>query len=76
MTSAIITTDAALTPVGQLVAQFKPTAGVGKNQAVNLVYETLGEGDPLLLLPALSTVSTRGEMRGAQDWLSGIALWQ
>jgi len=35
-----------------------------------VVYETLGEGKPVLLLPAFSTVSTRGEMRGIAERLS------
>lgn len=33
-----------------------------ENQQLRVVYETLGEGVPLLLLPAFSTVSTRLEM--------------
>lgn len=32
------------------------------NQQLRIVYETLGKGSPLLLLPAFSTVSTRLEM--------------
>lgn len=31
-------------------------------QSLQVVYETVGEGHPVLLLPALSTVSTRAEM--------------
>lgn len=37
---------------------------------LTVVYETLGEGTPVLLLPAFSTVSTRGEMRGIARRLS------
>ncbi|MEH1903042.1 MAG: alpha/beta hydrolase [Nostoc sp.] len=33
-----------------------------ENQQLRVVYETLGKGSPLLLLPAFSTVSTRLEM--------------
>lgn len=33
-----------------------------QNQPVRVVYETTGEGLPLLLLPAFSSVSTRGEV--------------
>ncbi|MEB3149761.1 MAG: alpha/beta hydrolase [Sphaerospermopsis sp.] len=33
-----------------------------ENQPLRVVYETLGQGSPLLLLPAFSSVSTRGEM--------------
>ncbi len=29
-----------------------------------IVYETIGKGNPVLLLPAFSTVSSRGEMKG------------
>lgn len=34
-----------------------------ERQQFNITYEVLGEGTPVLLLPAFSTVSTRGEMR-------------
>ncbi|MEA5618218.1 alpha/beta hydrolase [Cronbergia sp. UHCC 0137] len=33
-----------------------------QNQPVRVVYETIGQGSPLLLLPAFSSVSTRGEV--------------
>jgi pimeloyl-ACP methyl ester carboxylesterase len=33
-----------------------------QGQPLRVVYETLGEGIPVLLLPAFSTVSSRGEM--------------
>ncbi|HBB34967.1 MAG TPA: alpha/beta hydrolase [Cyanobacteria bacterium UBA8803] len=39
-------------------------------QQVKVVYETLGEGTPALLLPAFSTVSTRGEMQSLAQHLS------
>ncbi|MBH8571825.1 alpha/beta hydrolase [Nostocaceae cyanobacterium CENA369] len=32
------------------------------NQSLHVVYETIGKGSPLLLLPAFSSVSTRSEM--------------
>ncbi|MBW4645678.1 MAG: alpha/beta hydrolase [Goleter apudmare HA4340-LM2] len=35
-----------------------------ENQQLRVVYETVGQGVPLLLLPAFSTVSSRGEMGG------------
>ncbi|MBD1871428.1 alpha/beta hydrolase [Cyanobacteria bacterium FACHB-471] len=41
-----------------------------KQQAHTVVYETLGQGSPVLLLPAFSTVSTRSEMRGLAERLS------
>lgn len=34
-----------------------------KGKPVTIVYEVLGQGKPLLLLPALSSVSTRSEMK-------------
>ncbi|MBD2691869.1 alpha/beta fold hydrolase [Anabaena catenula] len=33
-----------------------------ENQQLQVIYETLGQGSSLLLLPAFSSVSTRGEM--------------
>ncbi len=41
-----------------------------EGQPLSIIYETLGEGTPVLLLPAFSTVSTRGEMRGIAERLS------
>ena len=35
-----------------------------------VVYETIGEGNPVLLLPAFSTVSSRGEMKGIAQILA------
>ncbi|HTL89198.1 MAG TPA: alpha/beta hydrolase [Leptolyngbya sp.] len=35
-----------------------------KGKPLTLAYEVLGEGTPILLLPALSSVSSRSEMRG------------
>ncbi|MCS6794300.1 MAG: alpha/beta hydrolase [Oscillatoriaceae bacterium SKW80] len=34
-----------------------------KNRSVKIIYEVLGEGTPILFLPAFSTVSSRTEMR-------------
>jgi len=39
-------------------------------QQLPIVYETLGQGPPVLLLPAFSTVSTRAEMRGLAERLA------
>lgn len=33
-----------------------------QGQSITVAYETLGEGEPVLLLPAFSTVSTRAEL--------------
>jgi pimeloyl-ACP methyl ester carboxylesterase len=41
-----------------------------EGQPLTVTYETLGEGTPVLLLPAFSTVSTRGEMGGIAKRLS------
>ncbi len=35
-----------------------------------VVYETIGQGNPVLLLPAFSTVSSRGEMKGIAQILA------
>jgi pimeloyl-ACP methyl ester carboxylesterase len=39
-------------------------------QTHTIVYETLSQGVPVLLLPAFSTVSTRAEMRGIAEQLA------
>lgn len=41
-----------------------------QGQQLQIVYETLGQGTPVLLLPAFSTVSTRGEMAKLAELLS------
>jgi pimeloyl-ACP methyl ester carboxylesterase len=41
-----------------------------QGQSLAVAYEILGEGTPVLLLPAFSTVSTRGEMRPIAERLS------
>ncbi|PIG91188.1 alpha/beta hydrolase [Gloeocapsopsis sp. IPPAS B-1203] len=41
-----------------------------QEQTFTVVYETKGEGTPVLLLPAFSTVSTRAEMRGLAEKLT------
>lgn len=43
---------------------------VWQNQTYSLAYETRGSGTPVLLLPAFSTVSTRGEMQGIAEQLA------
>src|SRR6516225_3369132 len=42
-----------------------------RNRAVVLGIETLGKGPVLLLLPALSSISTRAEMRPLAEQLAG-----
>ena len=41
-----------------------------RDQIVRLGLDRVGEGPPVLLLPALSSISTRGEMRSLQERLS------
>lgn len=41
-----------------------------QGQTFTVAYETRGAGTPVLLLPAFSTVSTRGEMRGLAERLA------
>jgi pimeloyl-ACP methyl ester carboxylesterase len=41
-----------------------------QNQAINVTYEVLGQGHPVLLLPAFSTVSSRFEMQGLAQLLA------
>ncbi len=41
-----------------------------QGQVFNVQYETLGQGTPILLLPALSTVSSRSEMGGIANLLA------
>lgn len=43
---------------------------VWKGKSITVAYEVLGEGQPVLLLPAFSSVSTRGEMRGLATQLA------
>ena len=40
------------------------------DQQYQIVYETIGEGNPVLLLPAFSTVSSRTEMKGIANILA------
>lgn len=41
-----------------------------KGYSTQVIYEVLGEGTPILLLPAFSSVSTRTEMRGVAEALA------
>jgi pimeloyl-ACP methyl ester carboxylesterase len=41
-----------------------------QNQSFAIAYETRGSDSPVLLLPAFSTVSTRGEMQGIAEQLA------
>ncbi|GEM_PF-118248 len=71
MTSTVETTSAKSSPappgIGGTVQEYLWT---WKKRPVKVIYETLGEGTPILLLSALSTVSTRCEMRGLAERLA------
>jgi pimeloyl-ACP methyl ester carboxylesterase len=41
-----------------------------KGKSLTLTYEVLGEGKPILLVPSLSTVSSRTEMKGLAEQLA------
>lgn len=41
-----------------------------QDQSFAIAYETRGSGTPVMLLPAFSTVSTRGEMQGIAEQLA------
>lgn len=69
MTAIAQSTDVSTTTScfgGEVKEYFFPWQG----QQLRVVYETLGQGTPVLLLPAFSTVSTRGEMAGVAKLLS------
>lgn len=53
--------------IGGSVREFSWT---WQGKPVTVIYEVLGEGRPLLLLPAFSTTSTRAEMRGLAKQLA------
>ncbi|MEB3180797.1 MAG: alpha/beta hydrolase [Nostocaceae cyanobacterium] len=61
-----------LTPstVGNIGGTVKEYIWHWENQQLRVVYETLGNGQPVLLLPAFSTVSTRQEMAGIAQILA------
>ena len=41
-----------------------------EKQAISIAYEVMGDGSPILLLPALSTISSRDELRELGTLLS------
>jgi pimeloyl-ACP methyl ester carboxylesterase len=61
--------DARLAPVFGGVVQSYSWQWEG--QRIQVVYESLGQGEPVLLLPALSSVSSRVEMAGLARELAG-----
>lgn len=56
-------------PAAEEINASNPSGGIGefqwnwKGKAVTLIYEVVGQGKPILLLPAMSTVSSRSEMQ-------------
>ena len=60
-----VLTNTATTPLRPQIGGAVETWVWNGEQPVTVVYETLGQGDPVLLLPAMSTVSSRGEMAGS-----------
>lgn len=53
--------------IGGTVKQYQWT---WKKRRVSVIYEILGYGSPVLLLPAFSTISSRTEMRGLAELLA------
>ncbi len=56
-------------PSNQIGGDAKIFSWLWRGQTYPIAYETKGEGLPILLLPAFSTVSSRSEMRGLADHL-------
>ncbi|BAU40295.1 alpha/beta fold hydrolase [Leptolyngbya sp. O-77] len=57
-------------PATQIGGETQFFEWVWQNQTYSVAYETRGSGTPVLLLPAFSTVSTRGEMQGIAEQLA------
>ena len=67
---AAIAKSIPLSKVGCFGGEVKEYLWSWQGQQLRVVYETLGKGKPVLLLPAFSTVSTRGEMGSLAKLLS------
>ncbi|HEY9692611.1 MAG TPA: alpha/beta hydrolase [Oculatellaceae cyanobacterium] len=65
-----MTTMLTNSPNSQIGGTVQTFHWVWQNQSYRLIYEVKGEGAPILLLPAFSTVSTRIEMRGIVEQLA------
>jgi len=57
-------------PQSQLGGTVQTYGWQWQGQSLTVTYETVGEGDPVLLLPAFSTVSNRAELK---DLAAGLA---
>jgi pimeloyl-ACP methyl ester carboxylesterase len=76
---SIVTSEAAMAAAALEDASLAPAFGglvqsyrwQWEGQSIEVVYETLGQGEPVLLLPALSSVSSRVEMAGLARELAG-----
>jgi pimeloyl-ACP methyl ester carboxylesterase len=64
-----MTTTLVNSPSAQLGGTVETFSWEWQNQSYQVAYETRGEGAPVLLLPAFSTVSTRLEMQGIAEQL-------
>ncbi|MBK1990647.1 alpha/beta hydrolase [Sphaerospermopsis aphanizomenoides BCCUSP55] len=58
-------------PTGAYGGEVKEYSWNWENQSLRVVYETIGQGSPLLLLPAFSSVSTRREVGELAKLLAG-----
>ncbi|MBW4621245.1 MAG: alpha/beta hydrolase [Cyanosarcina radialis HA8281-LM2] len=67
ITTAKVTSDKSAPSLG---GQTQEYLWHWQGQPVRVVYETVGQGTPVLLLPAFSTVSTRAEMAGLAKLLA------
>ncbi|NJK54109.1 MAG: alpha/beta fold hydrolase [Leptolyngbyaceae cyanobacterium SU_3_3] len=63
-------TDAIAAPETRIGGSVKQHNWSWKEKSITATYEVLGEGKPILLLPALSSVSSRAEMRGLAERLA------
>jgi pimeloyl-ACP methyl ester carboxylesterase len=76
---SIVTSEAAMAAASLADASLAPAFGgrvqsyrwQWEGQPIAVVYEVLGQGEPVLLLPALSSVSSRVEMAGLARELAG-----
>lgn len=64
------TTDLTITNSSKYPATVKKYLWNWKETQIEVIYETRGQGNPVLLLPAFSTVSTRQEMRPLAEILA------
>jgi hypothetical protein len=64
------TTDLTKSGSGNYPATVQKYLWKWKATEIQVIYETRGQGNPVLLLPAFSTVSTREEMRPLAELLA------